>query len=123
MSTNICEPVNGLKLDAQSIKQLQRMKDLDKSGKFINSLLGANIFLSIMGGKSPTGLPSTNVDKLWTISQTDWDGYVRAMETVPTVFKKQIEKEAEALAVEYAFPAYNCQLHQFWKGIANGGKY
>jgi len=116
-----CVPIQDLRLDQKSIDQLERIKKLNHTTKLINGLLGANIFLSIFGGKSASG-PSTGGGYLWTITQTDWKGYSEAMKSVPVTYRRAIEKEAKVLYLNYDQDK-NYKLSNFWKGIAHGCRY
>ena len=116
-----CVPIHDVRLDQHSIAQIERMKKLGQTPRLINALLGGNIFLSIFAGKSAPG-PSTGAGYLLTITQTDWEGYAVAMSGMPVAYRRQVEKEAAALYLNYDQDG-NYKLSNFWKGIAYGCRY
>lgn len=116
-----CVPLQDIRFDKKSLDQIERIKKLSFTPKLIQSLLGGNIFLSIFGGKSAPG-PTTGAGYLWTISQTDWQGYTEAMKGVPVVYRRQIEEEAKRLSINY-WQDGNHKLSNFWRGISDGCRY
>jgi len=113
-----CTPIHDLKFDQKSLDQLKRMRYMENNPKFINGLLGTNIFASIFAGKGPAG-HTTGLRHLWTITQTDWDGYRNAMKGATVTFRRRIHDEAKALSIGY-FMDGNYKLNIFWRNIANG---
>lgn len=117
----VCQPIANLRFDQHSLRPLERIKQLQKTGKWINGLLGANIVFGIMFGKS-AGMSSAIVPP-YQITQTDWEGYARAMRAVPLIAKVEIEKEGERMYLRYATDNSNRELEKFWKGVAYGCRY
>ncbi|MDR2092966.1 MAG: hypothetical protein LBP58_06590 [Azoarcus sp.] len=75
MSEFKCVPIDALVFDKKSLDAIEKIKEFRIRTQLATALLGGNIILSLFAGKS---LPAS-ADKVWTITQADWEGYANGM--------------------------------------------
>jgi hypothetical protein len=107
-----CEPIQGLVLDYESQEAIDRIKKINIFGDAHAGMISIGVFSSIF-------TRSNAAQASYNITQTDWILYAQAMNAVPIITKRAVEKEVEAIIVHYQLH-YDSKQLKFWEGIYSG---
>ncbi|BFM05902.1 hypothetical protein GCM10025791_21740 [Halioxenophilus aromaticivorans] len=110
-----CSPISGFRLDSESRAALQRINDNKKITKYLGTALSLGVFNSIFTKSEPPVAA-------FNITQTDWELYSKAMNALPSIQKKAIQKEIDLMIIHYQMGKYDHQHVQFWQGMKHACK-
>ncbi len=109
-----CEPIQGLVLDKESLDTIERIRKKQIFGDALAGVISIGVFLNIF-------TRSSSAQVSYNITQTDWILYSDAMNAVPIITKRAVEKDVEDMIVHFQLNYDRKQL-KFWEGIYNGCK-
>jgi hypothetical protein len=109
-----CEPIQGLVLDKESLDAVERIKKKHIFGDALAGAISIGVFSNIF-------TRSNAIQASYNITQTDWILYSDAMNAVPIITKRSVEKEVESMIVHFQLHYDRKQL-KFWEGIYDGCK-
>lgn len=111
-----CPSAENIQFSERGQKALQRINDKAELGQLLSKVMPASMMASIFVGGE---LPNT----LYSISTTDWEGWIGAMQSVPKITAKAIESEAELAAFDLeSSNSKNRSEIDFFKAISEGCK-
>ncbi|PIE44564.1 MAG: hypothetical protein CSA45_06400 [Gammaproteobacteria bacterium] len=105
-----CRPINSLSFDEKSIQGINDVRRFRRNGQVLDKFLTAGVVGNIFVGNKPPLAA-------YQVSQTDWEKFQIARETIPKIVKKSIEDTAFIQMLKH--PGSNPQ-NDFWKGVYNG---
>ena len=109
-----CEPIQGLVLDKESLDAIERIKNKHIFGDALAGVISIGVFSNIFTRSNASQVA-------YNITQTDWILYSNAMNAVPLITKRAIEKDVEGMIVHFHLNHDRKQL-KFWESIYNGCK-
>jgi len=107
-----CQAIQGLIIDSKSAKALQQIKQKVGLGNTLASFISVGVFSSIF-------TKSNVVQATYNISQTDWSLYANSIRTIPSITRKAMLSEMEAMITYYQLH-YDYKLLNFWIGLHDG---
>ena len=107
-----CTPINGLRLDADSLAALERIRNDRNVEKYLSGALSVGVFANIF---ARSNLPTA----AYNISQTDWDLYKITLQSVPKIVSRAIEDETDSMLLHFQ-KKNDYKQTLFWQGLYNG---
>ena len=113
---NECVPISGLVLDTESKEAIKRIRDIPRLGNMLAGSISSGVFANIFVNNNP---PVAS----YNICQTDWKLYSEAMQGIPHITKRLVEREIDTMYWHYQMPGnYDYKHVKFWRGLKNGCK-
>lgn len=107
-----CGSIENLIFDGESIRGIERIREIKGLGELLKFGMVPAIFLTILGvGRGGV------LQMAWNLSQSDLMGFKNAMLSINPIVKASIEKEAGLQALSHM---NKHKQYQFWVAIQEG---
>lgn len=122
--------------DLKTQQALRTIASKQEIGRLLAPLLTSAVLVNLFSGALIKGSPSFNTftnavrvteevagsavtGSAYNISQTDWMAWANAMQALPKITRRAIEKEAELMLAHYQLN-YDHKHAIFWRNFLNG---
>ncbi len=113
---NDCVPIFGLVLDKESKEAIKRIRNIPLLGNMLAGSISSGVFANIFVNNNP---PVAS----YNIIQADWNLYSEAMQAIPLITRRLVEREIDTMYWHYQMPGkYDHKHVKFWRGLRNGCK-
>ncbi len=110
MSRGKCPTIIGLKLDRESVAEINKLKAKTELSKVLGSAISFSMVVKMFSSRN---VPTVAVN----IVKNDWELFAESMASIPKIHRAEVKRTAELQILRL----YKDQKQQnFWEGIRNG---